>query len=165
EVTYPQKRLEEEGATVTVIGAAPAGTKYTGKFGYPVLSHATISAVSADEFEALVIPGGFSPDYMRRSVPMLNFIVRMLAMDKPVAAICHGAWMFCSARDPQTGRPVCDGYRCTGFAAIKDDLINAGATWVDQAVVVDRAIITARTPADLTPFCHAIIQAVASKLA
>jgi protease I len=166
EVTYPQKRLEEEGATVVVIGNLPAGAKYTGKFGYPVISHMTISAVRSAEFDGLVIPGGFSPDYMRRSQPMLQFIVEMLARAKPVAAICHGPWMLCSARDA-TGKPVCAGARCTSFVAIKDDVINAGAVYVDEGVVVDeeKHLITAQTPADLTPFCHAIIRAVAARRA
>lgn len=161
EVTYPQKRLEEEGATVSVIGTANAGTKYTGKYGYPVVSHACISDVSAKDFDGLVIPGGFSPDYMRRSKPMRDFIVSMLEQGKPVAAICHGPWMLCSARRSD-GTPVCSGVKCTSFVAIKDDLINAGAEWVDEAVVVDANIITSRTPHDLTPFCHAIIRAVAA---
>lgn len=146
---------------MSVIGTAKAGTKYTGKYGYPVLSHACIDDVSADDFDALVIPGGFSPDYMRRSVHMRAFIVRMLQAGKPVAAICHGPWMLCSARRPD-GTPVCSGVRCTSFAAIRDDVVNAGGVWVDEPVVVDANIITARTPADLTPFCHAIISAVAA---
>jgi protease I len=129
------------------------------------VSHKTIGDVSAADFDALVIPGGFSPDYMRRSKPMLELIVAMLDMAKPVAAICHGPWMFCSARNPQTGKPVCAGLRCTGFAAIMDDLINAGALWVDEPVVCDSNLITARTPADLTPFCHAIIIAVSQRRA
>lgn len=163
-MTYPQKRLEEEGAVVSVIGGAAAGTKYTGKFGYPVISHACIDNVSPDAFDALVIPGGFSPDYMRRNPAMLAFIVRMLEQGKPVGAICHGPWMLCSARDA-SGKPVCSGVRCTSFGAIKDDVINAGGMWVDEPVVVDANIITARTPADLTPFCHAIIHALAARRA
>jgi len=160
EVTYPAKRLEEEGAIVVVVGSHAAGTKYTGKYGYPVTSHKTIGDVLPDDFDALVIPGGFSPDYMRRSADMLAFIVGMLDLDRPVAAICHGPWMLCSARLADTS-PVCAGKRVTSFVAIKDDLINAGAKWVDEAVVVDGPMITARTPHDLTVFCQAIIRETA----
>lgn len=161
EVMYPQRRLEEEGAHVVLMGAHPAGQKYTGKYGIPVVSAATISEQKADAFDALVIPGGFAPDYMRRNAHMLAFIVRMIELGRPVASICHGPWMLCSARMPDSGLPVCSNKRVTSFVAIKDDVINAGATWCDEPVVVDYPLITARTPADLTPFCHAIIRATA----
>lgn len=163
EVTYPKVRLEEEGAVVLIIGAHKVGTKYTGKFGYPVVSTHCI-----DEFkgplDALILPGGFAPDYMRRNAAMLTMVSDMVAKEKPVASICHGPWMLCSARDA-SGAPVVRGRRATAFVAIKDDLVNAGAVWEDAPVVVDGALITARTPADLTPFCHAIIDATADPAA
>lgn len=112
------------------------------------------------ELDALVLPGGFAPDYMRRNERMLRVVVAMCAANKPVGAICHGPWMLCSARVPATGRPVVHGRRCTGFVAIKDDVINAGGVWEDAAVVVDGGLITSRTPNDLTPFCRAIIDGI-----
>ena len=165
EVTYPRIRLAEEGARVIVIGCHPAGTKYTGKYGYPVKSDICVDDMRADglELDALVLPGGFAPDYMRRNQRMLGIVAAMVAAAKPVAAICHGPWMLCSARDAQ-GVPVAKGLRLTSFCAIKDDLINAGGEWVDEPVVVDRGVITSRTPDDMTPFCQAIISAVASTL-
>mmetsp|Transcript_14075 Transcript_14075/g.47650 ORF Transcript_14075/g.47650 Transcript_14075/m.47650 type:complete len:194 (-) Transcript_14075:722-1303(-) len=163
EATYPKTRLEEEGADVVVVGAHKAGTKYTGKHGYPVVSHVAAEDVDAADFHALVIPGGFAPDYMRRSAPMLAFIVRMLELGRPVAAICHGPWMLCSARHGPEQRPVCADVRLTSFVAIKDDVINAGGKWVDEAVVVDGCVITSRTPADLVPFCQAIIRETAAR--
>jgi protease I len=91
---------------------------------------------------------------------MLECIVAMVAANKPCAAICHGPWMLCSARAEVGGPPVIAGKRATCFSAIKDDVINAGAIYVDEPVVVDGPLITSRTPTDLTPFVHAIITAV-----
>lgn len=160
---YPKLRLEEEGAELIVAGAHPAGTKYTGKYGYPVKSDVAVNELDAATLDALILPGGFAPDYMRRNAKMLELIVAMAAVGKPVAAICHGPWMLCSARTAD-GNPVCRGRRVTSFVAIKDDIINAGATWIDEAVVVDGPFITARTPNDLTPWCHAIIDAIGTAL-
>ena len=156
---YPKLRLEEEGAAVTVAGGHDAGTKYTGKYGYPCKSDATVSAVDARAYDALLLPGGFAPDYMRRNAKMLELVVAFADAGKPVASICHGPWMLCSARRAD-GSPVAKGIRATSFVAIKDDLINAGASFVDLPVVVDGPFITSRTPADLTPFVHAMIDAM-----
>jgi protease I len=153
---YPKVRLEEEGCTVVVVGAHPAGQKYTGKFGYPIKSTCSIADFDPASADALVLPGGFAPDYMRRNEHMLRAVVQMLGDGKPVAAICHGPWMLCSARGAD-GHPVARGRRCTAFEAIKDDVVNAGATWCDDSCVVDGNLITAQTPSDLTAFCHAII--------
>ncbi|KAJ8598985.1 hypothetical protein CTAYLR_009460 [Chrysophaeum taylorii] len=157
EVMYPKLRLEEEGAKVLIVGAHPAGIKYTGKYGYPIKSDVQIDAMG--DVDAIVVPGGFAPDYMRRNQAMLKAISTYLAAGKPVAAICHGPWMFCSARNGD-GNPVVIGRKCTSFHAIKDDVINAGGLWVDESVVADGNIITSRTPQDLTPFCQAIIAAL-----
>lgn len=117
--------------------------------------------MSTVQVDAVLLPGGFAPDYMRRCAPMLAFICSMAAANKPVAAICHGPWMLCSARPKGQGHPpLVNGRRATSFVAIKDDLINAGAQWVDEAVVVDGPLITSRTPDDLTPWVHAIIKAM-----
>lgn len=159
EVHYPKIRLEEEGAQVLLIGTHPAGMKYTGKHGYPARSDRSVDDVNAQQLDALVLPGGFAPDYMRRNVKMLQIISTMVMMARPVAAICHGPWMLCSARN-STGSPVIQGVRVTSFSAIKDDIINAGGMWEDSAVVEDRNIITSRTPADLALFCKEIIAAL-----
>lgn len=169
EVMYPKIRLEEEGATVVVVGVHPAGTTYSGKFGYPIKSDVCVDACDNAEllWAALVLPGGFAPDYMRRSQKMLTLTTAMVSAGKPVAAICHGPWMLCSARRAD-GTPLCKGHKCTAFVAVKDDVINAGAEWADEPVVVSAAtiggkkelVITSRTPNDLTPWIHAIIDAV-----
>ena len=164
EVMYPKLRLEEEGVKIVVVGIHPAGMKYAGKYGYPIISHKCINDCSADEFAGLVIPGGFAPDYMRRNAAMRSFTTSMLEQGKPVAAICHGPWMLCSARRAADNSPVAKGHTVTSFVAIKDDMLNAGAQWVDDAVVTSRVnnevLITARTPNDLIPFCLTIIDAL-----
>ena len=144
------------GAHVLIVADKPQGTKLTGKFGYPVTSDCHIASVNAAELDALVIPGGFAPDYMRRCNAMLALISAMIEAQKPVAAICHGPWMLCSARTPE-GAPVVSGRRATCFVSIKDDLINAGATYEDAAVVIDGPLVTSRTPQDLIPFVQAIM--------
>ncbi|KAJ1460866.1 protease/amidase [Pelagophyceae sp. CCMP2097] len=159
EVMYPKIRLEEEGATVLIVGSHAAGMKFTGKHGYPIKSDLCVDDLDVSTIDGLILPGGFAPDYMRRSAPMLKAIVDCVAARKPCAAICHGPWMFCSAR-AGGGAPVVSGRRCTAFVSIKDDLVNAGGIWVDAPVVVDGPLITSRTPADLTPFCHAFISAI-----
>lgn len=162
EVMYPKIRLTEDNILVSVVGAHVAGTKYTGKFGYPCKSDLCIDDVSADQFDGLAIPGGFAPDYMRRNQKMLDLILQMHQQGKPVAAICHAPWMLCSARWPDTNTPLIAGVQCTSFVAIRDDVINAGGEWVDKAVVVDRNIITSRTPDDLSAWCKALSAATIS---
>jgi len=101
----------------------------------------------------VVIPGGYAPDYLRRKRELVEFVRRMAEAGKVVAAICHGGWMLCSAR-------VVKGKRVTSVSAIRDDLENAGATWVDEPVVVDGNIVTSRVPDDLPAFLRAIISAL-----
>jgi protease I len=113
-------------------------------------------AIKAEDFDAVVIPGGFCPDILRREPYILNFVRQMDADGKPVAAICHGPWLTISAG-------VVKGRRVTSFFAIKDDLVNAGALWEDSVVVVDRNLITSRCPDDLPQFCLAVIDAVAKQ--
>ena len=162
---WPKMRLEEEGATVVVCGSHAPKTKYTGKYGYPVFSDEkldsdSLTRLQSEGFHAIVIPGGFAPDYMRRNAAMLKLIVDACASNVPVAAICHGPWMLCSARAEVGGPPVINGRRATSFVAIKDDVINAGATFIDEAVVVDGNLITSRTPNDLAPWVQQIISSI-----
>lgn len=150
ELIYPYIRLQEEGYEVHLIGSAK-DTVYTGKEGVTQKSTHASSDVSADDYDALVIPGGFSPDYMRRNPATVEFVRAMVAADKVVAAICHAPWMLASA-DAIRGKKV------TSFFSIKDDLIHAGANWVDEEVVVDGKIITSRNPKDLPVFLKTIIK-------
>lgn len=152
ELWYPLLRMREAGAEVTVVGTGSADT-YTSKHGYPAAVDAVASEVTAGDFDALIIPGGYAPDLMRRYPAMVNLVREIFAQGKVVAAICHAGWMLASA-------DVLKGKKATCFFAIKDDLVNAGATYVDQEVVQDGNLITSRTPADLPAFCRAIIAAL-----
>lgn len=149
ELWYPKLRLTEAGAGVTVAGPG-AGQKYLGKHGYPCVSDAAISGLSADEFAGIVIPGGWMPDRLRRDRVVLDLVRSFAGAKKLVASICHGPSINVSAG-------ICAGLRMTSSLAIKDDLVNAGANWVDEAAVVDGFSITSRTPSDLPAFCRAML--------
>ena len=153
EFWYPYYRMREEGAEVVVIG--PTRNPYRGKKGLQASADQAISAVKTDEFHALIIPGGYAPDHMRRVPEMVRFVKEIHSEGKPVAAICHAGWMLASAG-------ILEGRRATSFFAIRDDMVNAGAKWVDQEVVVDKNIITSRKPDDLPAFCKAIIDSLSS---
>jgi protease I len=153
EVWYPYYRLKEEGAAVTLV-APKAGQIYPSKLGYPCTSDAAAGDVKGGDFDAVVVPGGWCPDFMRRDESMIRFIQQCAEAKIVLAAICHGGWMLCC-----TG--ALKGKRATSFVAIKHDMINAGANWVDQECVVDGNLITARKPDDLPAFCAAIIKALA----
>lgn len=152
ELWYPLLRLREEGAEVQVIGTGSAPT-YTSKLGYPVTADAAAGDVSAADFDAVIIPGGYAPDLLRRYEPVLRLVRDAFAQGKVVAAICHAGWVLASAG-------VLRGRRVTSVPAIKDDMVNAGAEWVDQEVVQDGNLITSRMPNDLPAFCRAIIAAM-----
>jgi protease I len=149
ELWYPKLRLIEAGAKITVAGPQ-AATKYSGKHGYPCTSDAAIADMEAEDFDGLVVPGGFMPDKLRRNPKVLDLTRRFAAADKPLAAICHGGWIPISAG-------VYRGVRVTGSPGIKDDLVNAGAIWEDAPVVVDRRFVSSRKPDDLPEFCRAIL--------
>ena len=150
EVWYPVYRLKEAGAEVVLVGPE-AGKSYPSKLGYPAKADVAAKDVTATEFHAVVIPGGFSPDYIRRSEPMLKLVRDLFAQGKPVAAICHGPWVLCSTT-------ALKGRKATCFASIKDDVVNAGATYVDKEVVVDGNLITSRKPDDLPAFVVALME-------
>ena len=155
EVWYPYYRMKEEGAEVLLV-APEAKKEYPSKLGYPATSDVAADKVRAGDFHAVIIPGGWCPDYMRRSDAMVQFVRDAAKAGIVLAAICHGGWMLCCT-DALRGR------RATSFMAIRFDMVNAGATWVDQEVVVDGSspkIITSRKPSDLPAFCQAIIQAL-----
>jgi protease I len=152
EVWYPIYRLREAGCKVTVI-APEAGQTYPSKLGYPVKSDKSAREVTADEFDLLIVPGGFAPDFMRRCEAMIRLVSAMAEQGKPVAAICHGPWMLCSTQ-------ALKGRKATCFFAIKDDLVNAGAHYIDAEVVRDGNIITSRKPDDLPAFMQAVFLAV-----
>ncbi len=152
ELWVPYYRLQEAGAVVQVIGTGTAKA-YTSKHGYPVHVTASAEDVKGTDFDAVVIPGGYAPDLMRRSPAMVRLVREAFDAGKVVAAICHAGWVLCSAG-------VLQGKTATGFFSIKDDIVNAGARFVDQEVVVDGNLITFRKPDDLPAFCRELIHAL-----
>lgn len=152
EVWYPYYRFIEEGAEVVRVGPQ-AGQSYPSKLGYPCPSDVAASGVRGGDFDAVVVPGGWSPDFMRRDESMIRFIWQAAEAKIVLAAICHGGWMLCCTN-------ALKGRRATSFVAIKHDMLNAGANWVDEECVVDGNLITARKPDDLPAFCQAIIKAL-----
>ncbi len=154
ELLYPKIRLEEEGAKVVVAGL---GEKtYSGKKGHSVTADVNVDDVYAEAYDGLVIPGGWAPDVMRRSEKLLAITREIAAAGKPVAFICHAAWVLASAGLLKDRRVTC-------VRAIRDDVVNAGARYVDEAVVVDGNLISSRTPADLPDFCRALVGALAGE--
>jgi protease I len=150
EVWYPFYRLKEAGAEVVTVGAE-AGKTYTSKLGYPVKADKSYDEVSAGEFDGVIVPGGYAPDYIRRYPKAIELVRDIDRGNKLVAAVCHGPWVLCS-----TG--TLKGRRATSFFAIKDDVVNAGARWEDAEVIVDRNLVTSRKPDDLPAFCSACLQ-------
>ncbi len=153
EFIYPYYRLLEAGADVEVVGPKK-GTVYSGKAGTTAKSTAVAEELNPADFAGVVIPGGYAPDFMRRSQAMVGLVREMDRQGKVVAAICHAGWMLASAK-------ILQGRTVTSFFAIKDDLIHAGANWVDQEVVEDGKLITSRTPEDLPAFMRAVVRAMA----
>lgn len=152
ELLYPLYRLGEEDVVVTVAGLDDRPV--TGKKGHgPVAVDTTVDRVSAKDFDGLVIPGGFAPDKLRRSEAVLTLVRDFDAADKPVAFICHAGWVPISAQ-------IVKGRRATSVGAIRDDMVNAGVDWVDEATVVDGNLISARTPSDLGPWMKALLAAL-----
>ena len=155
EVWYPLLRFREDGAETVAVGAE-AGKSYASKKGYPVVADKSFDHVRAADFDALIVPGGWAPDTLRQDERVLKLVREMDKAGKIVAAICHAGWVLCSAG-------ILRGRKATCFKAIKDDLINAGAHYVDEEVVVDGNLITSRVPTDLPAFCREIVKALATR--
>ena len=149
ELWYPLIRMREAGAQVDVVGM-PGVDAYHSKHDYLVKVDVAVDEVVPDDFDAVIIPGGYAPDLMRRHQAMLNFVRGIFENGDIVAFICHAGWVPISAG-------IVEGKTVTSFYAVKDDLVNAGADWVDEEVVQDGNLISSRTPADLPAFCRTII--------
>jgi protease I len=150
EVWYPYLRLREGGIETVFVGT---GTKkeYKSKEGYPVPEELSIEQVKPEEYAGVLIPGGFAPDILRRHPKINSFVRELHTKGKLVAAICHGGWVLVSAG-------ILKGKKATSFFAIRDDMVNAGATYLDREVVVDDNLITSRNPYDLPAFCAQIMK-------
>jgi len=154
EVIYPYYRLKEAGHDPWLVAAGSADS-YKGKYGYPFKVKTSAQGLDAGGVAAVVVPGGWAPDFIRRHPAALALIRSVFEQGKPVAAICHAGWALSSAG-------ILKGRRCTSFSAIKDDVVNAGAAWVDEEVVVDGNLITSRTPDDLPAFMKALLAQLAT---
>jgi protease I len=152
ELWYPVLRLREAGCQVRIVGPK-AGETYPSKHGYPAKSEVAAADVNPSDLDAVIIPGGYSPDHMRRSPAMVDLVTRAAQLGKVLAAICHGPWMLCSAR-------CLKGRKVTGFYAIRDDVENAGGIWEDSACVRDGNLVTSRTPDDLPAFMQGLFAAL-----
>ncbi len=152
EFWYPYYRLKEAGAQVVVVGSGSADA-YRGKSGTVAKPDVSADQVSASEFDGIIIPGGYAPDHMRRYPAMVQLVKAIFEAGKVVAAICHAGWMLASAE-------ILEGRKVTSFFAIKDDLVHAGANWVDEEVVIDGNLVTSRTPDDLPVFMRTVIKAL-----
>lgn len=156
EVWYPYYRLQEAGVAVVRVGTGKG--EYTGKFGSPLTPDRAVDQVSADKFDGIIIPGGYAPDILRRFPSVIRFVMEADRLRKVIGAICHAGWVLCSA-DVLRGRTV------TCFSAIKDDVVNAGAAFVDREVVRDGHLITSRTPEDLPAFMRSFLGALGESAA
>ena len=152
ELWYPVLRLREAGAAVTVIGRAK-GIVHLSKHNYPVTADAGAAECRAGDFDAVIIPGGYAPDMMRRNPAMIKLVKDAYQSGAVVAAICHAGWMLASA-------DILRGKNATSFFSIKDDMMNAGAVWVDRPVVRDGQLITSRDTGDLPDFMREVVAAL-----
>lgn len=149
ELIYPYFRLKEENFESVLVG--PQEKVYHSKVGLEMKAEKSIDSINFEEFDGVIIPGGYAPDLLRRNEKILKFVKTMFDSNKLVAAICHAGWVLISAK-------VINGVRMTCFYSIKDDVINAGAKYVDESVVVDNNLITSRTPSDLPNFMREVIK-------
>jgi protease I len=151
EVWVPLYRLREEGYETVVVG--PRAGRFDSKHGCPIEAEVAASEVRSEELKGVVIPGGWAPDRLRQDPAVLRLVRELDERGRVVASICHGGWVLASAG-------VARGRRLTSYRAIRDDLIHAGAEFVDREVVRDGNLITSRRPDDLPAFCREIIGAL-----
>jgi protease I len=155
ELWYPKIRLEEEGWSVPVAGPE-ANRTYKGKHGYPCVASIDIADVESEVYDALLVPGGFAPDKLRRDANVLRLVREFHEAGKPIAFICHAGWILISAG-------ILKGRRATSTIGIRDDMVNAGAIWLNEPLVVDGNLISSRTPADLAVFAKALVDALRAR--
>ncbi|TXD82351.1 type 1 glutamine amidotransferase [Subsaximicrobium wynnwilliamsii] len=156
ELREPMNALKKAGADVHIISEEKGKIKSwaDGNWGPEYNVDKTLSEVDQKDYHALVLPGGvINPDVLRRNKHAVNVTRSFFEHKKPVAAICHGPWMLAEA-------DVLKGRKITSFSSIKTDMINAGANWVDEEVVVDEGLVTSRTPNDLPAFCSKLVEEV-----
>ncbi|UNL86584.1 type 1 glutamine amidotransferase domain-containing protein [Priestia koreensis] len=155
ELWYPVLRMREEGATVHIVGEK-ANTVYKGKYGVPITSDRSFDEINPADYDAILVPGGWSPDKLRRYESVLNMVKHMDEHKKPIGQICHAGWVLISAR-------ILNGVNVTSTPGIKDDMENAGAIWHDVPVITDGHIISSRRPPDLPEYAKEFADQLAAK--
>ncbi|CAM4254638.1 type 1 glutamine amidotransferase domain-containing protein [Paenibacillus tarimensis] len=155
ELWYPVYRVREEGAEVIFAGPEK-GKKHIGKYGVPAVADISFDEAESADFDGILVPGGWAPDKLRRYPKVLQLVREMNDADKPIGQICHAGWVLISAR-------ILEGRTVTSTPGIRDDMENAGSTWVDEAVVVDGNIVSARRPPDLPPYGKAFVEALRAR--
>ncbi len=155
EFWVPTMRLQEEGAAVVVAGRE-ADTTFTGKHGLTATTEVAARTLDADTLDAIVVPGGWAPDKLRRDDGVTDLVREMSAQKKIVAQICHAGLVGISAG-------IVDGRRATGSQGIKDDLVNAGAEWVDEAAFQEDHLVWGRVVKDIPAFCQTLVQALETR--
>jgi protease I len=153
EFWVPYMRMTEEGAEVKVIGTKSGATFRSKSGGLTAESQVAVQGVSADQLAALLVPGGWAPDKLRRDPNILQLVREMNTQGKVLGFICHAGWVAASAG-------ICKGKRATGSIGIKDDLVNAGATWVDEPAFREGNLVWGRVVADIPDYCRELIKAL-----
>lgn len=153
ELWYPIYRIREEGAEVHLVGQEK-GKKYIGKYGVPAEAEFSYDEIDGNDYDGILVPGGWAPDKLRRYPKVLELISDFHAAKKPIGQICHAGWVLISAG-------ILKGVTVTSTPGIKDDMVNAGAIWKDEPVVSDGHIISAQRPPDLPPYGKALVDALA----
>lgn len=153
ELWCPYYRLLEAGAAVDLLGTGKAACH--SKHGVRAEPDGAVAEATPQDYDAVVIPGGYAPDAMRRQPALLDFVIKVFEHERIVAFICHAGWVAASAG-------IVEGRRVTSYASIRDDMVNAGAQWLDEPVVRDGNLISSRTPADLPYFNRLLVASLAA---
>lgn len=155
ELWYPILRLREEGAIVHLAGEKAEET-YIGKYGVPAAADFAYGDIEEGDYDAILVPGGWAPDKIRRFPEVISLIQSMDANDKVIGQICHAGWVLISAK-------ILQDKKVTSTPGIKDDMENAGAIWYDEAVVVDGNLVSSRRPPDLPDYLREFIHVLEKK--
>lgn len=153
EFWVPHMRMQEEGAQTIIIGMQNDHTYISKSGGLRVQCQSTATEIKADQLDALLVPGGWAPDKLRRDPAVLDLVREMNNLNNIIGLICHAGWVAASAG-------ICNGRRATGSTGIKDDMQNAGATWVDAPAFQDGNIVWGRVVADIPDYCRTLIKAL-----
>lgn len=155
ELWYPVHRLREEGIVVHLVGDK-TGKEYKGKYGVPAISDFAFEDIDVSDYDAILVPGGWAPDKLRRVPEVLSMVCKMNDEEKVIGQICHAGWVLISAK-------ILQGKNVTSTPGIKDDMENAGAIWHDEPVVVDKNLVSSRRPPDLPQYMKAFIEVLRNK--